>query len=208
MCVIQRKILLQRPKALKSKPYTLTPPKADFRGIQSAETGEYVHVFGDGERERECVYYNMVRFKNRYIIARALFHDKKPTSEHALSNQLKMEIESAFGVSGSREMCPSVQVKYYEQKYGSNVVVLRCSRKDCQKVKLCLENIERVEGRTCTIRAVAVHGKLGSLKENVLEKIGRFAVNGEDGDDEKEEKEEKRRKVRRKVEKAVEAMTS
>ena len=105
-------------------------------------------------------------------------------------------------------MCPSVQVKYYEQNYGSNVVVLRCSREDCQKVKLCLENIERVEGRTCTMRAVAVHGKLGSLKENVLEKIGRFAVNGEDGDEEEEEKEEKRRKVRRKVEKAVEAMTS
>ena len=64
-----------------------------------------------------------------------LFHDKKPTSEHALSNQLKMEIESSFGVSGAREMCPSVQVKYYEQKYGSNVVVLRCSREDCRKVK-------------------------------------------------------------------------
>ena len=150
----------------------------------------------------------MVRFKNRYIIARALFHDKKPTSEHMLSNQLNLEIESAFGVSGAREMCPSVQVKYYEQKYGSNVVVLRCSRKDVRKVKLCFENIERVEGRTCTMRAVAVHGKLGSLKENVLEKIGRFAVNGEDGDEEEEKKEEKRRKVRRKVEKAVEAMTS
>lgn len=150
----------------------------------------------------------MVRFKNRYIIGHVLFHDKKPTSEHVLSNHLRMEIESSFGLSGAREMCPSVQVKYYDQKYGSNVVVLRCSRKDCQKVKLCLENIERVEGRTCKIRAVAVHGKLGSLKENVLEKIGRFAVNGEDGDDEKEEKEEKRRKVRRKVEKAVEAMTS
>ena len=53
-----------------------------------------------------------------------------------------------------------------------------------------------------------MHGKLGSLKENVLEKIGRFAVNGEDGDEEEEKKEEKRRKVRRKVEKAVEAMTS
>ena len=156
-------------------------------------------MFGDGERERVCVcvYYNMVRFKNRYIIARALFHDKKPTSEHMLSNQLNLEIESAFGVSGAREMCPSVQVKYYEQKYGSNVVVLRCSRKDLRKVKLCFENIERVEGRTCTMRAVAVHGKLGSLKENVLEKIGRFAVNGEDGDEEEEKKEEKRRKVRR-----------
>lgn len=165
-------------------------------------------MFGDGERVCACVYSIMVRFKNRYIIARALFHDKKPTSEHVLSNRLRLEIESAFGVAGAREMCPSVQVKYYEQKYGSNVVVLRCSREDLRKVKLCFENIERVEGRTCTMRAVAVHGKLGSLKENVLEKIGRFAVNGEDGDEEEEKKEEKRRKVRRKVEKAVEAMTS
>ena len=94
-----------------------------------------------------------------------LFHDKKPTSEHALSNQLKMEIESSFGVSGAREMCPSVQVKYYEQKYGSNVVVLRCSREDCRKVKLCLENIERVEGKD-------VHGASGGRAREVGELEG------------------------------------
>ena len=50
--------------------------------------------------------------------------------------------------------------------------------------------------------------EVGEFERERLEKIGRFAVNDEDGDDEKEEKEEKRRKVRRKVEKAVEALTS
>ena len=53
---------------------------------------------------------------------------------------------------------------------------------------------------------------MGSLKENVLEKICKFAVNGgeedenEDGSDDANE--QKRRRVRRKVEKAVAAMTS
>jgi RNase P/RNase MRP subunit POP5 len=153
----------------------------------------------------------MVRFKNRYIICHVAFHDKNPTTETALTNSLRASIETMFGLLGAEEMLPSVQIKYYDQKY-SNVFVVRCLRRDCVKVKRCLEALERVEKRTCKVRAVGTHGKLGSLKENVLEKICKFAVNGgeedanEDGSDDVNE--QKRRRVRRKVEKAVAAMTS
>jgi RNase P/RNase MRP subunit POP5 len=115
-------------------------------------------------------------------------------------NSLRASIETMFGLLGAEEMLPSVQIKYYDQKY-SNVFVVRCLRRDCVKVKRCLEALERVEKRTCKVRAVGTHGK-----------FCKFAVNGgeedanEDGSDDVNE--QKRRRVRRKVEKAVAAMTS
>ena len=115
-------------------------------------------------------------------------------------------MELQFGRLGATRMRRSTVVKYYDAKY-SNVFVVRCARKDVGKMKLCVTNISNVEKKSCQVRVVGVHGKLGSAKENALEHIGRLAVEDDDDDDE-ETREEKKRKVRRKVEKAIEAMTS
>ena len=159
----------------------------------------------------------MVRFKNRYVLCRMRFPDAPhatetttttTTTKESLFAACAHQMELQFGRLGATRMRRSTVVKYYDAKY-SNVFVVRCARKDVGKMKLCVTNISNVEKKSCQVRVVGVHGKLGSAKENALEHIGRLAVEDDDDDDDDEEtREEKKRKVRRKVEKAIEAMTS
>ena len=128
------------------------------------------------------------------------------TTKESIFAACAHQMELQFGRLGATRMRRSTVVKYYDAKY-SNVFVVRCARKDVGKMKLCVTNISSVEKKSCQVRVVGVHGKLGSAKANALEHIGRLAVEDDDDDDE-ETREEKKRKVRRKVEKAIKAMTS
>ena len=155
----------------------------------------------------------MVRFKNRYVLCRMRFPDAPHATETTTTTKENLfaacahQMELQFGRLGATRMRRSTVVKYYDAKY-SNVFVVRCARKDVGKMKLCVTNISNVEKKSCQVRVVGVHGKLGSAKENALEHIGRLAVEDDDDDDDEETREEKKRKVRRKVEKAIKAMTS
>jgi RNase P/RNase MRP subunit POP5 len=153
----------------------------------------------------------MVRFKNRYVIAKIRLHDKQPTHAEAIHSALLEELSLSFGELGRAQCTKSnaLQVKFFEPKKAL-LFVMRCNQRDLKMVKKSIERVKRVSGhRTCECSVLGVHGKLQSLRANLLAHIERIGDLGNGSGDVVGEGDagQRGKRLRKRCEAAVEAIT-
>ena len=92
----------------------------------------------------------MVRFKNRYVIAKIRLHDKQPTHAEAIHSALLEELSLSFGELGRAQCTKSnaLQVKFFEPKKAL-LFVMRCNQRDLKMVKKSIERVKRAVTSFC-----------------------------------------------------------
>ena len=111
----------------------------------------------------------MVRFKNRYLLARVEFSDKKvdeSLSPRDIFFALKASISYNYGDFGQGLLGNGLQVKYYNGITGQ--LIVRCARENHRLVWFALSSVTRLRSRLATISVLHVGGSLRTCQRAAI----------------------------------------